>query len=538
MFGLFRRQHASRIAMAQCTTAPDGRDLAAPGEPLAGAILVGGAVRDVLLERPLVDLDWLVPDPEPRAEALAEAVAGSVVPLDRVRGHWRVVSAGRSWDLIAPEAGTPPPARGADAAQGPGIPSRSAAAPGALDPRDPEVLEADLRRRDLTINAIAALPDGRLVDPTEGLRDLQAKRIRFTGPTVLQADPLRAYRAVRFAAQLGFRLDEASAAAITDLAAALQRGEREPPAVERLQAELSACLATPVAGRAMAALDDLGLLELVLPELIAGRGVGQGGLHHLDVLQHQFEALQRLVDAFPAADAALRWATLLHDVGKPLTRELDEGDRPRFHGHDAVGAEVTARALRRLRLPHATVARAAALVGAHMRPLPQGEKAARRFVHRLRPLLPDLLRLMVADREAARGPLASAAGRRRYRLALAQVIRRLEAEPAPTAPLVDGRGVMRMLGLAPGPAVGAALRALEEARAVGEVGDLAEAEAYLRHMAAAQGWPVDERPPGEAGTHDDGGGGGGGGGERTDGDGSDETDTCATDACSDDPGRA
>ena len=533
MFGLFRRQRPPRIAMAQCTTAPDGRDLAAPGEPLAGAILVGGAVRDVLLQRPLVDLDWLVPDPQPRAEALAEAVAGSVVPLDPVRGHWRVVSAGRRWDLIAPEGATAPPAPGAAASTSAGAPSRKVAAQGVLDPSDPEVLATDLRRRDLTINAIAALPDGRLVDPTEGLRDLQAKRIRFTGPTVLHADPLRAYRAVRFAAQLGFRLDEASAAAIAELAAAVQRGERELPAVERLQTELSACLATPVAGRAIAALDDLGLLELVLPELTAGRGVGQGGLHHLDVLQHQFEALQRLVDAFPAADAALRWATLLHDVGKPLTRELDEGDRPRFHGHDAVGAEVTARALRRLRLPHATVARAAALVGAHMRPLPQGEKAARRFVHRLRPLLPDLLRLMVADREAARGPLASEAGRRRYRLALAQVIRRLEAEPAPAAPLVDGRGVMRMLGLAPGPAVGAALRALEEARAVGEVRDLAEAEAYLRHMAAAQGWPVDERPPDEAATDE----------AATDDDGSDDTGTDDTESRTaddggDGPGRA
>ena len=516
MFGLFRRQHASRIAMAQCTTAPDGRDLAAPGEPLAGAILVGGAVRDVLLERPLVDLDWLVPDPEPRAEALAEAVAGSVVPLDQERGHWRVVAKGRSWDLIAPELATPPSAWNATAATAPGGCARDAPAHGVPDPSDANVLEADLRRRDLTINAIAALPDGRLVDPTNGLRDLQAKRIRFTGPTVLHDDPVRAYRAVRFAAQLGFRLDEASAAAIADLAAALQRGELELPAVERLQAELSACLATPVAGRAMAALDDLGLLEPVLPELTAGRGVGQGGLHHLDVLQHQLEALQQLVDAFPAADAALRWATLLHDVGKPLTRELDEGDRPRFHGHDAVGAEVTARALRRLRLPHATAARAAALVGAHMRPLPQGEKAARRFVHRLRPLLPDLLRLMVADREAARGRLASEAGRRRYRLALAQVIRRLEADPVPVAALVDGRGVMRMLGLAPGPAVGAALRALEEARAVGEVRDLAEAEAYLRHMAAAQGWPLDERPADDAGADDAG----------------------ADDACSDEPGGA
>lgn len=462
MFAAFRRR-ADRIAMGQCTTGPDGGELAHPGGPLAQAVLVGGAVRDLLLGRDAADLDWLVPDPERRAAALADAVGGSVVALDPQRGHWRVVARGRSWDLIAPLGGG--------------------------DPLEPHVLEADLRARDLSINALAALPDGRLVDPTGGRADLRARLVRFSGPGVLRADPLRAWRAVRFAAQLGFRLDETSAAEIAALAPELGDARVPMPAPERVQAELSACLLLPTAGRAFAALDDLGLLELVLPELTAGRGVGQGSLHHLDVLQHQLEALQRLIDAFPDADAALRWATLLHDVGKPLTRVLEEDDvRPSFHGHDAVGAEVSARALRRLRLPHALADRAAALVGAHMRPLPQGEKAARRFVHRLRPLLPDLLRLMVADREAARGPQASEAGRRRYRLALAEVIRRLDAEPEPAAPLLDGRAVMRLLGLAPGPEVGAALAALAEARAVGEVRDAAEAEAYLRHMAAAQGW--------------------------------------------------
>ena len=455
--------------------------MAAPGAPLAGAVLVGGAVRDLLLARPLVDLDWLVADPRARAEALAGTLGGSVVALDAERGHWRVVAAGRRWDLIAPETGEPP---AGDARTG----------SARLDPLDPPVLERDLRRRDLTINAMAALPDGRLVDPTGGLPDLRAGLVRLTGPSVLGADPLRAWRAVRIAAQLGFRLEAASAASIAELGRTFARDSRPLPAVERLQAELGACLASDVAGRAMAALDDLGLLEPVLPELTAGRGVSQGPLHHLDVLQHQLEALQRLVSAFPAADAALRWATLLHDVGKPLTRAHEEGDRPRFHGHDVVGAEIAARMLRRLRVPHAVAARAAALVGSHMRPLPQGERAARRFVHRLRPLLPDLLRLMVADREAARGPLASEAGRRRYRLALAEVIRRLEAEPAPPPPLLDGREVMAHLGLAPGPAVGEALRALEEARAVGEVSDREEAEAYLRQLAAAQGWLAEERP--------------------------------------------
>jgi poly(A) polymerase len=469
MFGVFRRPRSVRIDMAQCTTAPDGSDLAAAGGPLAGAVLVGGAVRDLLLGRPLTDLDWLVRDPRERAEALALRLAGSVVALDPERGHWRVVAAGRRWDLVAPETATGAPR---------------------ADPLDPAALDRDLRRRDLTINAMAALPDGRVVDPTDGRADLAAGVVRLTGERALRDDALRAWRAVRIAAQLGFRLDEASAQAIAALAGELRGGARPLPATERIAAELGACLANAAAGKAFAALDGLGLLDAVLPELTAGRGVEQGGLHHLDVLQHQLEALQRLVDAFPEADAALRWATVLHDVGKPLTREHDEGDRPRFHGHDAVGAEVTERALTRLRLPHAVAARAAALVAAHMRPLPKGEKAARRFVHRLRPLLPDLLRLMVADREAARGPLASEAGRRRYRLALAEVIQRLEDEPAPSAPLLDGFEVMRRLGLPAGPTVGVALSAVAEARAVGEVATPDEAEAYLRRMAAAQGWPV------------------------------------------------
>jgi len=469
MFGAFRRPRSVRIDMAQCTTAPDGSDLATAAGPLADAVLVGGAVRDRLLGRPLTDLDWLVREPRERAEALAQRLSGSVVALDPERGHWRVVAAGRSWDLIAPaaEAGAPRP-----------------------DPRDPAVLERDLRRRDLTINALAALPDGRVIDPTGGRSDLAAGVVRLASEHALRDDPLRAWRAVRIAAQLGFRLDDASAQAIQALAGELHSGSRPLPATERIAAELSACLACAAAGQAFAALEGLGLLDPVLPELTAGRGVEQGGLHHLDVLQHQLEALQRLVDAFPEADAALRWATLLHDVGKPLTHEHDEGDRPRFHGHDAVGAEVTQRALTRLRRPQAVAARAAALVAAHMRPLPRGEKAARRFVHRLRPLLPDLLRLMVADREAARGRLASAAGRRRYRLALAEVIRRLEDEPAPSAPLLDGFEVMRRLGLPAGPTVGVALAAVAEARALGEVATPDEAEAYLRRMAAAQGWPV------------------------------------------------
>jgi poly(A) polymerase len=282
-----------------------------------------------------------------------------------------------------------------------------------------------------------------------------------------------------------------------------RRRGRPAAGPERIGAELDATLATPVAGRAFAALEEVGLLELALPELAAGRGVEQGGLHHLDVLDHQLEALQRLVDAFPDADPALRWATLLHDVGKPSTRTpgavAADGLRlrARFHGHDRVGAEMAEAALRRLRRPRALVAaRVRELVAAHMRPLPGDERSAQRFVHRLRPLLPDLLRLMLADREAARGRAASATARRRYRERAGLVLAALEGAPPP-APLIDGRDVMAALGLSPGPRVGTILAALAEARAVGDVRDREEALAYAERLARASGWTTG---PGVAGA--------------------------------------
>ncbi len=464
--------------MRQCTAGPDGRDPARPGAPLDGAVLVGGAVRDVLLGRSPSDLDWLTPDPEAAARALADAWGASLVALDPERGHWRVV-------VGAPDASPDPDA---SPAEGSCARTWDLAAPRAAS------LEDDLRHRDLTVNAIAWRPrDGALLDPTGGLADLATRRVRVAGPAALRDDPLRAWRVVRFAAQLGFRVERGTRAEVAAVAADLAGGALPRPAPERVGTELEALLATPVAGRAVRALDDLGLLALDLPELTAGRGVRQGPLHHLDVLDHQVEALHRLVDAFPDADLALRWATLLHDVGKPATREPGgEGPdglvlRDRFTGHDRVGADLAATALERLRRPRARIARVHALVGAHMRPLPADERGARRFVHRLRPLLPDLLRLMLADREAARGRGASAAARRAYRERVGRVLAVLDATP-PTPPLLDGHEVMAALGLTPGPDVGAVLAAVAEAQALGEVADRAGALAYAEGIARARGW--------------------------------------------------
>lgn len=460
-------------------------------------MLVGGAVRDACLGRLAADLDWLVVDPEGTARHLADALGGSLVPLDPERGHWRVVLGGdqdrggtaRSWDFASPRAGeraSPPSMEHASS-----LPTDPAAAE-PLDPRDPAVLDADLRARDLSLNAMAWWPGRReLVDPTGGLADLRAGVARAVSQANLRADPLRAYRVLRLAAQLGFRVDPTTEGWLRELATDLRDGRLPLPAAERLGAELDAITATPAAAKAWAALIDLGLLERVLPELLACRGVQQGGLHHADVLDHQLEALDGLLRTFPDANLALRWATLLHDLGKPGTMTpADEVDglrlRPRFEGHDQLGAELAARVLRRLRRPTEVVEQVAGLVRAHMRPLPGGERAARRFVHRLRPWLPDLLRLMLADREAARGPQATAQGRRRYRESVGRVLAIMDEQPGAPPPLLDGRRLMEALGVAQGPMVGRLLAAVAEAQALGEVKDADEALAYAGRMLEAQ----------------------------------------------------
>jgi poly(A) polymerase len=418
--------------------------------------VVGGALRDALLGRPFQDVDWLVADPERAARELAGRLGGRPFALDAARGHWRLVADGRVVDLIRLD--------------GP--------------------LEADLARRDFTIDAMALTPAGP-VDPLGGRADLAARRLVRAGPTSLRDDVLRGLRGVRLAATLELRWDEATRQDATRVVREALDGRRPLPAAERMRDELTLLLSAPRPGDALADAHALGWLEALLPELVAGDGVAQGGFHHLDVLQHQFEALQRLATGFRDADLALRLATLLHDVGKPACRERGEDGRLRFHGHAQRGAEMTLAALRRLRYPEAVARRAAELVRRHMLPLPRDEREARRFVHRRRELLPDLLQLMVADREAARGRLSSDATRRAYRTALARVLAIL-AEPSEPAPLLDGRAVMRELGLAPGPEVGRALAFLAEAEAVGDVRDEAEARAALRRFAVAQGWtPAD-----------------------------------------------
>jgi poly(A) polymerase len=425
-----------------------------PFAPIPEGYLVGGAVRDALLKREVSDMDWLLTEPEKIAREVADILGGSVFPLDEQRGFWRVVVEGVTRDYLHLNTD----------------------------------LETNLRERDFTINAIAAKPDGTLVDPFKGRADLKAKTLRMIDAKNLVSDPLRVLRAVRFATVLGFKLEAQTLQACKDITQAQLKGDLALPAWERIAEELEKIILSERAAYGFKLLSELGMLELYLPEMVSMFGVEQGGFHHLNVFEHSLEALNQLVQGFPESDAALRWASLLHDVGKPMTKIYDQMQQYyHFYGHDKQGAEIAKSVLERLRYASQDVKKASSLISYHMLPLPKTDKEARRFVHRRRELLPDLLKLMIADREAARGRLSSEGSRQAYRLALARVLAFLEEVPV-TAPLMTGRDVMTLLGIPEGPRVGEAVRFIQEAQAVGDASTSEEAQVLLKNYAMRQGW--------------------------------------------------
>ncbi|CAM3630607.1 HD domain-containing protein [Deinococcus frigens] len=421
-----------------------------------GGLLVGGAARDWLRGAAPKDYDWAVPDPAHAARAMADALGGSAFPLDEERGYWRVHLPGEAHH--APHHDFVPL---------------------------PADVNEDLLRRDFTVNALAVTEDRRILDPAGGQADLKARRLRMVSAANLRADPLRAWRAARLETTLGFLLEPVTEAVVREVAADLTDGTLRMPAAERIRDELHALLLHLDAAHGLRRLETLGLLALTLPELREGVGLQQGGFHHLDVFEHGLEALHQLLARLPDAPLPLRWAALLHNVGKPRSHTVDPNTgRTHFHGHDKLGASLATQMLGCLKLPGDDIRHIARLVEAHMVPLPAGEKEARRFVHRRRDLLPDLLWVMLADREAARGPSSSEASRHAYAAAMNRVLAALEDRPAPPGPLLTGADVMALMGIPPGPRVGEVMRALNEAAALGEVQGEAEARAFVMEWRA------------------------------------------------------
>ncbi|QHC75197.1 CCA tRNA nucleotidyltransferase [Rathayibacter sp. VKM Ac-2805] len=439
---------------------------AAQGHELA---LVGGPVRDAFLGHGVHDLDFTT-------SARPDDIVRVVAPI--AEAHWDI---GRAFGTIGARV----------AGETVEITTyRSDSYDGVS--RKPEVefgdsLEGDLVRRDFTVNAMALrLPEVVLVDPSGGVEDLLAGRLRTPSPADLSFgdDPLRMLRGARFTSQLGFRTTDEVEWAMAELA-----GRIDDVSAERVQEELRKLLATATPRAGLELLVDTGLAGRFLPELPALRLEQDEHHHHKDVYTHSLTVLEQAIaleeSRHPGAapDVVLRLAALLHDIGKPATRRLEPAGAVSFHHHDLVGSKLAIKRMRALKFDNQTTKDVARLIELHLRFFGYTDgawtdSAVRRYVTDAGPLLERLHILTRADvttrnrRKADR--LAHAYDDLEARIAeLAE-----KEELASKRPDLDGTRIMEILGLAPGPEVGQAYRFLLELRL--EEGPLGEEVATQR----------------------------------------------------------
>lgn len=449
-----------------------------------GAWVVGGAVRDAASGRQVVDVDLAVADGEAdAARAVAKAAGGHAFELSAEFGTWRAVAPDEGWHLDVTRL------RGA-------------------------TIEEDLRGRDFTVNAVA-VPLGDLaaapIDPTGGLADAENRVLRAASDASFDDDPLRILRAARLAAELGLELEERTVALARE--AASRAGE---PAGERQLQELRLLVSAPDPLRGLVALDELGATGAVLPEVETMRGVVQNPNHHLDVLGHTVEVLRQLLElegdlgrvagdrageleellAEPLADGftrgrALRFGALLHDVGKPATRDDSRGFVT-FIGHDHEGAQIVSEICRRLKASRALEAYLRGVTLHHLRlgflagEQPLAPRRVHEYLRATEPVSADVTLLTVADRLSARGegPIASPEMVNAHlelagEMLAAALDRRRDGPPRSPIP---GDELAAELGIEEGPELGRLLGEIEAAVYAGEVTGREGAVAFARKL--------------------------------------------------------
>ena len=408
--------------------------------------LVGGAVRDLLLRRTPGDFD-IATDAQPDQVG---ALFRHVIPTGVRHGTVTVLFDGRQLEVTTfrTESGYGDGRR----------PDRVAFAPS---------IEEDLSRRDFTINGIAMeVPGGRVVDPFQGRDDLGRGLIRAIGDAAdrFAEDGLRPLRACRIAAQLGFQVDKATREAIPGSLNTVRR-----VAAERIGAEIERMVLAPRPSVGLRLMEETGLLALLLPELHRCVGVEQrqppgraAGEPEFDVFTHSLAAC----DA-SEPESVLRWASLLHDIGKATTLVRGVDGTLTFHHHDRESARMTREIFDRLRYPQALRDEVAHLVALHMFQYDEhwSDAAVRRFVARVgRDQIDNLLALRRADQMGRYG----AAHHGRLTPRLIALAKHVDAVMAQSEVLtvrdlaVNGNDLMAELQLSPGPVLGVLLRQLLE----------------------------------------------------------------------------
>ena len=467
--------------------------------------LVGGAVRDAILGRASHDLDFAVPAGGIKlARYIANKLNGAFYPLDNERDTGRVILIQEDGVRTVMDFAT---YRGVD-------------------------IEADLRDRDFTINAIFYnLKTEEIFDPLHGAMDVRTKRIQACSPESLENDPVRVLRAVRLAAGLGFKIDTDTRQSMKQAAGRL--GSVSP---ERLRDELFRIMEGPQPGTAIRALEMLGVLPHILPELPALKGVEQPTPHVYDVWAHTLAVMNHLEDILSAlapgynpestgdlftgllvlrlgryreqfsahfsdtlntdrsVRALLFFAALYHDVAKPACKTIAEDGRIRFWGHDEQGEEMTAKRASVLHLSNDEMHRLRLIIRHHMRvhffsnrmeseQKTPSRKAIYRFFRDAGEAGIDLMLLAMADTRATRGHTLTQ-DTWTATLDICRIfLENYWEKPADTvAPprLLDGNEVMAELNLNSGPLVGEVLEAIREAQATGRVSTREEVLNFAR----------------------------------------------------------
>ncbi|MDN5756459.1 MAG: CCA tRNA nucleotidyltransferase [Arthrobacter sp.] len=418
--------------------------------------LVGGPVRDLFLGRVSPDLDFTTDADPDQTLAVVAGWADATWEVGRAFGTIALRRAEHTIEVTTYRADAYDPAS-----------------------RKPVVafgtsLQEDLYRRDFTMNSMALrLPELELVDPYGGFKDLEQGLIRTPGTPAssFSDDPLRMMRAARFAAQLGVTVDPEVEAAMTDMAARI-----DIISAERVRDELIKLMTGRHPREGVDLLVRTGLADHVLPEVSALRLEVDEHHRHKDVYQHSLQVLDQAASLetgaegeVPGPDFVLRFAALLHDIGKPATRRFEPNGAVSFRHHDAVGAKLAKKRMRALRFDNDTIKSVARLVELHMRFYGYGDagwtdSAVRRYVTDAGSVLPRLLRLTRSD-------VTTRNRRKAEYLAFAcdDLERRIEElaeqeQMDAIRPDLDGGRIMELLGIGPGPEVGRAYKFLLDLR--------------------------------------------------------------------------
>jgi poly(A) polymerase len=420
--------------------------------------LVGGSVRDAILDVPIKkDLDFTTDARPDDIEAVVAGWADAVWDQGRRFGTIGIKKGDRTYEITTHRA----EAYTADSRK--------------PDVQFSDAVEADLSRRDFTVNAMAlSLPGAEIIDPFGGLDDLAAYRLRTPLSPVesFTDDPLRMLRAARFISGYHFLPDKELVDAVKSL-----RGRLEIVSAERIRDELDKLLVVDSPADGLWFLVNTGLAEEFLPELPA-LALQQDPVHrHKDVLAHTIAVVEKT-----SPDKILRLAALLHDIGKPKTRSFGKGGVT-FHHHEVVGARMAEERMRALRYPEQEIADVRRLVELHLRFHGYGDdvwtdSAVRRYATDAGPLLDKLNELTRCDCTTRNQRKAAELARRMDMLVERIAQLREQEELDRVRPDLDGNQIMEHLGIGPGPDVGRAWKFLYELRL--EEGPLGEDEAKRR----------------------------------------------------------